>query len=69
MRFEGLIWFVVGGLILFSSLDSLIRNIGESPELIPVWSYLLGFVAFFLMGIGILLMINEITKAVKSSEK
>ena len=47
MRFEGLIWFVVGGLVLFSSLDSLIRNISDTPELIPIWSYLLGFGAFF----------------------
>ena len=68
VRFEGLIWFVVGGLILFASLDLLIRNINESPELIPVGSYLLGFVAFSVMGIGILLMINEISKAVASKK-
>ena len=69
MRFEGLIWFVAGGLVLFLSLDLLIRNISESPELIPIGSYFLGFVAFFAMGIGILLMINEISKAIASSEK
>ena len=69
VRFEGLIWFVVGGLVLFLSLDTLIRNITDTPELIPILSYLLGFVAFFSMGIGILLMINEITKAIASSEK
>ena len=53
---------------MFASLDLLIRNINESPELIPVGSYLLGFVAFAVMGIGLLLMINEISKAVASKK-
>ena len=69
MRFEGLIWFVVGGLVLFASLDLLISNISGTIELTPIWSYLLGGVAFFLMGIGILLMLREITKSVAASEK
>ena len=65
MRFEGLIWFIIGGLIFFLSLDVLIWS---DYGMFNPFPYLLCALAFFSMGIGIVLITNEIIKSVSSSD-
>ena len=67
MRFEVLIWFIVGGLFFLYSINVPIITIYDNPGW-GITSYLFGFVAFFFMGLGLIMLIKEITKSVAFSE-
>jgi hypothetical protein len=65
MRLEGLVWFTIGGLVLLLSLYYVVTDVVTEPDLhlALIFGLFIGFGAFFFMGLGLMMMIKEITKS------
>ena len=65
MRLEGFAWFIIGGLILLLALYYVVVDVVYEPELHSAlgFGFFLGFVAFFFMGLGFMIIIKEISKS------
>ena len=62
MRLEGLFWFIIGGLVLNFSIYYVVL-FEPDPLLAIIFGLIFGFGAFFFMGLGLIMLIKEITKS------
>lgn len=67
MRFEGFVWLIVGGLISLLGIYYIVEHVVHETEPILLgFGFFLGFVAFFFIGLGFMMMIKEIGKSTGS---
>ena len=71
MRLEGFVWLIIGGLVLLLALYFVVVDVVYEPELHSAlgFGFFFGFVAFFFIGLGFMMMIREIIKSVDTQEK